>query len=77
MSKNLFPKEHNILNNPGKVQAEVAKKLAETEFEKYEEKVRKIEATTPVSDFDKLVVESKILENKTKASKKTKSRREK
>jgi len=53
--------EHNILNNPGKVSAEVAKKLAEAEFEKYEEKIREIEATTPVSDFDKLIVESKQL----------------
>ena len=55
--------EHNILHNPGKVSAEVARKLAESEFEKYEEKQRYIEATTPVSDFDKLIVESKRLES--------------
>ncbi|HLE12817.1 MAG TPA: virulence RhuM family protein [Bacteriovoracaceae bacterium] len=57
--------EHNILNNPGKVSAEVAKILAETEFEKYENKRRHIEATTPVSDFDKLVEESKLLTTST------------
>ena len=61
--------EMDLLTNAGKVSAEVAKKLAESELEKYEEKIRKIEATTPVSDFDKLVEESKILEIKAKEKK--------
>jgi hypothetical protein len=52
----------DLLTNAGKVSAEVAKRLAEAEFEKYEEKRRHIEATTPVSDFDKLIVETKLLE---------------
>lgn len=56
--------EMDLLTNAGKVSAEVAKKLAESELEKYEEKIRKIEASTPVSDFDKLVEESKFLEIK-------------
>ncbi len=51
----------DILANAGKVSADVAKQLAESEFEKYEEKRRQIEAHTPVSDFDKLVVETKLL----------------
>jgi len=52
----------DLLTNAGKVSAEVAKKLAEAELEKYEEKRRHIEATTPLSDFDKLVVEAKVFE---------------
>jgi len=52
----------DLLTNAGKVSAEVAKRLAEAEFEKYEEKRRHIEATTAVSDFDKLIVETKLLE---------------
>ena len=54
--------EKDVLTNPGKVSAEVAKELAEKEFEKYEEKVKKIEAAQPVSDFDKLVEKTKSLE---------------
>jgi hypothetical protein len=52
----------DLLTNAGKVSAEVAKKLAEAELDKYEEKRRHIEATTQVSDFDKLVVEAKNFE---------------
>jgi hypothetical protein len=54
--------EEDLLTDAGKVSAAVAKKLAEDEFEKYEEMRRHIEATTPVSDFDKLIVETKFLE---------------
>jgi hypothetical protein len=67
--------EEQLLTNAGKVTAEVAKRLAEDEFEKYEKKRRYIEATTPVSDFDKLSALSKFLENgapKKKAVKKKK-----
>jgi hypothetical protein len=33
----------------------LAKELAEKQFEKFEEKRRRFEATNPVSDFDKKV----------------------
>lgn len=56
--------EVHVLTNPGKVSAEVAKELAEKEFVKYERKVKKIEASRPVSDFDKLVKKTKLLEKK-------------
>lgn len=51
--------EKDVLTNQGKVSAEVAKKLAEKEFEKYEENLRLIEATQPVSDFDILLEKTK------------------
>lgn len=57
--------EKDVLASPGKVSAEVAKELAEKEFTKYEERLRKIEATHPVSDFDKLIEKTKVLEKKT------------
>jgi len=56
--------ERDVLTNPGRVSAEIAKKLAEKEFEKYEEQVRKIESLQPTSDFDKLVEKTKELEKK-------------
>jgi hypothetical protein len=56
--------EREVLTNPGKVSAEVAKELAEREFEKHKEHLRKIEATQSVSDFDKLVEKTKKLEKK-------------
>jgi len=43
--------DKEILQDSGKVSAQIAKKLAETEFEKY----RKWENGTYVSDFDKIV----------------------
>jgi len=64
--------EKDVLTNPGKVSAEVAKELAEKEFEKYEEKVKKIEAAQPVSDFDKLVEKTKSIEKQSPKRKKSK-----
>lgn len=55
--------EKDILTNPGKVSAAVAKELAEKEFDKYEAQQRQIEATQPVSDFDKLLEHTKQLEH--------------
>jgi hypothetical protein len=43
--------EFDILNNPGKVTAEIAKTFAESEFEKY----RIIQDRLFKSDFDKLL----------------------
>ena len=56
--------EKDVLTNPGKLSAEVAKELAEKEFEKYEDKLKKIEVSQPVSDFDKLVEKSKSLKKR-------------
>jgi hypothetical protein len=54
--------EMDVLNNAGRIKAEVAKKLAIEEFDKYTEKQKKLEAETPTSDFDKLVQHTKKLE---------------
>ena len=43
--------DREILQNSGKVSANVAKKLAETEFEKFQE----LENSTYISDFDEIV----------------------
>jgi hypothetical protein len=47
--------EKDILTNPGKVSAEVAHRLADTEFAKYEKKRLDWESQNPSSDFDKVV----------------------
>lgn len=52
--------EYEILNNPGKIDAEMAKKLAEEEYEKF----RPIQDKVFKSDFDKFVEKAKDLENK-------------
>lgn len=62
--------EKDVLTNPGKVSAEVAKELAEKEFQKHEDNLKKIEATTPVSDFDKLVEKTKQIGKKEAKKKK-------
>jgi len=62
--------EVDVLTNLGKVSAEVAKELAEKEFVKYGKKVKKIESSQPVSDFDKLVEKTKLLEKKGSKKKK-------
>lgn len=49
--------DHEVLKNNGKISAEMAKLHAETEFEKY----RIIQDKIYISDFDKLLEESKRL----------------
>lgn len=51
--------ERDILTNPGKVSHELAMEHAETEFEKFATGRRRIEAAQPVSDFDRIVDQSK------------------
>ncbi len=46
--------EYDIVNNVGKISAEIAKKRASEEYEKY----RKIQDQNYVSDFDKEEAES-------------------
>ena len=53
--------ERNILDNAGKVSAEVAKHKAETEFDAYDARLREMEATQPTSDFDRFVEQTKGL----------------
>ncbi len=48
-----------VLDNPGKVSAEVAKKFAEDEYEKF----RLVQDKIFVSDFDKFIEEAKKLES--------------
>lgn len=50
--------DREVLNNPGKVSAEVAKKFAEDEYEKF----RPVQDKAFRSDFDKFVEEAKKLE---------------
>ncbi len=52
--------ERSVLQDAGKVSAEIAKTHAESEFEKY----RIVQDRLFKSDFDKLVEESKLLEEK-------------
>jgi hypothetical protein len=59
--------ERNILTHAGKVSHELAQEHAEDEFEKYEAERRRLEVTTPTSDFDKAVQEVKRLEKEPKA----------
>jgi hypothetical protein len=49
--------EKNILMQAGKISHQMAQEHSEKEFAKYEEQLRLAEATEPISDFDKLVVE--------------------
>ena len=49
-----------ILEDNGKISAEFAKKFSEKELEKYQEKQGKVY----VSDFDKLLIETKKIEEK-------------
>ena len=51
--------DHNILQDNGKISAEMAKLHAETEFEKY----RVIQDKNYISDFDELLTEAKNLNN--------------
>ena len=52
--------EREILKNPGKITAEIAKQHAESEFEKY----RIVQDRLFESDFDKLVEKSSDLKKK-------------
>ena len=51
--------ERNILDHAGKVSHDLAAAHAEAQFERYDTEQRRIEATTPTSDFDRLVESSK------------------
>jgi hypothetical protein len=53
--------DRTILTSAGKISADLAKKKAEDEFERYEEQRRLREATEPTSDFDRMVEEVKTL----------------
>jgi len=53
--------DREILSSAGHVSAELAKQHSEAEFEKYEEARRIREASTPTSDFDRMVDEVKAL----------------
>jgi hypothetical protein len=59
--------EKDVLNNAGKVSADVAEKLALKEFTKFRKRERMIETQEPVSDFDKLVDKTRRLEQKEKS----------
>lgn len=45
--------DREILKSAGKITHDLAKELAETEFEKFDQKRREFESKNPVSDFDK------------------------
>lgn len=53
--------EREVLTDAGRVSHEVAKRLADVEFDTYEAQRRQLEAAKPTSDFDHLVEETKKL----------------
>ncbi len=53
--------DRNVLSSAGTISADLAKKKAEDEFERYDEQRRLREATEPTSDFDRMVEEVKTL----------------
>jgi len=64
--------ERNILTHAGTVSHELAREQAEREFEKYKAGRRRLEATTPTSDFDKALDEVRRLEKRAKSPTKPK-----
>jgi len=63
--------DREVLSDAGKVTAEIAKAHAESEFEKY----RIVQDRMFESDFDRVVAETKQLQEKTKTDKPRKSRK--
>ena len=55
--------ERNVLSHAGTVSAKLAKEHAEGEFGKYEDERRRIETTRPISDFDKVVEKTNLIES--------------
>jgi hypothetical protein len=53
--------ERDVLAGAGRVSHEVAKQLAEEQFDRYDTECRELEATAPTSDFDRLIQETKRL----------------
>jgi hypothetical protein len=53
--------EREVLADAGRVSHEVAKQLAEEQFDRYDTECRELEATAPTSDFDRLIQETKRL----------------
>ena len=53
--------ERDILTHAGKVTHELAAAHAEAEFERFDAEQRRLEATTPSSDFDRLIEATKAL----------------
>jgi hypothetical protein len=58
--------ERDILTHAGKISPKMAEEHASKEFEQYEAKRRRLEASTPTSDFDRFVEQSKKLEGRQK-----------
>lgn len=54
--------ERNILTHAGKISYQLAGEQAEEEFKKYRAEQRRLEAETPVSDFDKVIGQIKRIE---------------
>mgnify|MGYP000247651846 CR=1 FL=1 len=58
--------ERDILTTAGKVSQALAEEHAHAEFEKYEVERRRLEATTPTSDFDRFVEKTRKLSEQQK-----------
>jgi hypothetical protein len=54
--------ERNILTNAGKISHALAEEHAYAQFAQFEEQRRQLEASQPVSDFDRTVEQIKKLE---------------
>jgi hypothetical protein len=55
--------ERNILTHVGQISQNMAEEHAHIEFDKHQAERRRIEATTPSSDFDTFVEETKKLDH--------------
>ena len=70
LSRFLVATDHEVWKDVGRVTAEIARAHAESEFEKY----RIVQDRLFESDFDRIVAETKLLEDKTKSAKPRKSK---
>ena len=73
LNRFLAATDREVLSDAGKVTTEIAKAHAESEFEKY----RMVQDRLFESDFDRVVAETKQLQEKTKAQKPRKSKERK
>jgi hypothetical protein len=69
--------ERNILTHAGSISHQLAEERAHAEFDRYEAERRRLEATQPSSDFDRLVEKARELEGLPSAARKPSTRRKK
>jgi len=68
--------ERNVLTHAGRVSHELAEQRAHAQFAQYDEQRRALEAHQPTSDFDRLVDESKKMQDNLPASRRKRKPRD-